>query len=302
MNSLQHHTLEQLTTEILIYKQQTAQNIIEIGRRLIHAKEVLPHGAWGKWLEERVEFSQEQARRLMRVANECSNSTAMLNLPSTKVFALLDVPTEEREQFIQEPHQLPTGETKTVDEMTTRELQETIRAWKAAEKAAAEAQAEKERLAEENKELRQANKELAKFQEPEVVEKQVEVIPPAIEKELARLRSEAKQLQEEKFQLNTQLKLKDMEEKDRIQKARLNKHALDQELTFFISTINTFLRDVARYTLLCDVFTGMHYKKAQEYDEALNRVEDWLRKMRQALPYDRSEAIEITYKEVEMNE
>lgn len=63
---------------------------------------MLPHGEWGKWLEERVEFSYRQAARFMQVAKEFSNvptlaglSTAMWNLPPTKIYALLDLPTEE---------------------------------------------------------------------------------------------------------------------------------------------------------------------------------------------------------------
>lgn len=147
---IQTSDIERLTTEILVYKQQTAVNIIEIGRRLIQAKEMLPYGEWGKWLEERVDFSKEQARRFMRCAEEFSDSTAMWNLPPTKVFALLDVPAEDREQFVQEPHELPTGESKTVDQMTTRELQEAVKARKRAEAKAVQAE-------ERAKEARQGN-------------------------------------------------------------------------------------------------------------------------------------------------
>lgn len=77
---LQQSNLEQLTAEILVFKQQTAVNIIEIGRRLIQVKEILPHGEWGKWLEERVEFSQWTANKFMRAANEFSNCGAFNNL------------------------------------------------------------------------------------------------------------------------------------------------------------------------------------------------------------------------------
>nr|WP_287705079.1 DUF3102 domain-containing protein [Dehalobacter sp.] len=40
---------------------------IEIGRRLKEAKDLLPHGGWGKWLEESVSYSQITADRLMRI-------------------------------------------------------------------------------------------------------------------------------------------------------------------------------------------------------------------------------------------
>ena len=57
----------------------------------------------------------------MRVASECSNISSLKDLGQTKIFALLDVPTGEREEFISEPHEV-NGQAKTVDEMTTREL------------------------------------------------------------------------------------------------------------------------------------------------------------------------------------
>jgi hypothetical protein len=65
-----------------------------------------------------VEFSQAGANRFMKVANECSNSSALTNLSQSKVFALLDLPQEQREEFIA---------TTPVDEMTTRELQQAIK-------------------------------------------------------------------------------------------------------------------------------------------------------------------------------
>lgn len=113
--------LEVIETEIHFYKQQTATGIIEIGKRLIEAKSQLQHGEWGKWLEEKVDFKERTAQRFMQVATEFSNTSTLTDLPKSKIFALLDVPSEERESFIQE---------NNVSEMTTRELQEAIKAKK----------------------------------------------------------------------------------------------------------------------------------------------------------------------------
>jgi hypothetical protein len=62
----------------------------------------------------------------MRVASEFSNSSALTNLNQTKLFALLELPSGEREEFISTPHEV-NGEQKTVDEMTTRQLQQVIK-------------------------------------------------------------------------------------------------------------------------------------------------------------------------------
>lgn len=121
---LQVTNIQQIEAEITLLKQQTAQNIIEIGKRLIKAKELLPHGEWGKWLEEKVSFKERTAQNYMRVAREFSNTNSIADLEQTKIFALLDVPVEEREEFIADNY---------VKNMTTREFKQAIKEKKDAE-------------------------------------------------------------------------------------------------------------------------------------------------------------------------
>ena len=85
MNELQR-PLDVIETEINFYKTQTATGIIETGKRLIEAKEQLPHGKWGKWLEEKVKFSDQTARKFMKIASEYRNSKSPLNLGTKKNF------------------------------------------------------------------------------------------------------------------------------------------------------------------------------------------------------------------------
>ncbi len=122
--------LEIIETEINFYKQQTATGIIEIGKRLIEAKAQLEHGQWGKWLEEKVDFSQDTANRFMKVASEFSNSATLRNLTQSKLFALLSIPSDDRDSFLTTPHSTLSGEEKTVEEMTTREVEKAVKEWK----------------------------------------------------------------------------------------------------------------------------------------------------------------------------
>ena len=108
--------ISQLTAEIVLLKNQTAQNIIEIGKRLVEVKEQLPHGEWGKWLEEKVDFTDRTAQRFIKIANEFP--TSMSHLGTGKLFKLLDVPQDQREDFIQ---------SNPIDEMTTRQLAQAIK-------------------------------------------------------------------------------------------------------------------------------------------------------------------------------
>ena len=105
-------------------------NSIEIGRRLSEAKLCLPHGEWGKWLETSVDYSQSTANNLMRIFDEYganqlalfgeteAKSQALGKLSYTQAVAMLGVPAEEREQFIEE---------HDVENLTTRELQRLVK-------------------------------------------------------------------------------------------------------------------------------------------------------------------------------
>lgn len=125
MNEISNANLFAITAEIKVLKSQTAQNIIEIGKRLIQAKEILPHGQWEVWLETRADISRVTASRFMKIAKEFSNVSPATHLSSSKLFELLALPAEEREVFIQE---------NPVEDMTKKELREAIKAKKDLEK------------------------------------------------------------------------------------------------------------------------------------------------------------------------
>ncbi|ASJ54880.1 hypothetical protein BP422_15680 [Brevibacillus formosus] len=215
---------EVIAAEIRSIDAQTREIVlrsaIEIGNRLNEAKELVAHGEWGAWLEANVQYSQSTANNFMRIAEEYgSNFQAIENLTYTKALALLGVPADEREQFAQE---------NDVDNMSARELQQTIKEKKQLEKelrkiqqAAEKERKEREALAEQvaklQTELADAKilgdaEEAQKLQEalhvaqekvkqlekdlkaqPIDVPVVVEVVPPDIEKELAELRKMAAQ-------------------------------------------------------------------------------------------------------------
>lgn len=126
-------TIEAITGEILDAKRAGGEAILTIGRCLIEAKDMLPHGEWKDWLAERVEFSERAAQRFMRLAREWSNPTALSDLGATKALALLALPEEEREKFV---------EDHNVIDMTTRQLEQAIKERDEARVAAEAAKAE----------------------------------------------------------------------------------------------------------------------------------------------------------------
>ena len=70
MNTLMNNDLLKIEKEIVSMKNRVAQDLIQIGQKLIDAKRLVPHGEWSVWLSEKVGFSQRTANNLMRVAKE----------------------------------------------------------------------------------------------------------------------------------------------------------------------------------------------------------------------------------------
>ena len=91
--------LEQLTVEIKFYVNQWGQNTIEIGKRLIAAKEIVAHGDWQNWLENNFNLSYSTATKFMKCAEKFSNLATSQHLNCSQMFELLALPAEETEKF-----------------------------------------------------------------------------------------------------------------------------------------------------------------------------------------------------------
>lgn len=119
-------TITDITAEIRFYKVQTVQSVIEIGKRLTEAKGMLEHGQWLDWLENQVGLHKRTAQNFMQLAEQFPKAQPVAHLTYTKLLALLAVPEEDREEFLEVPHNVG-GEEKTVAEMSRRELEQVIR-------------------------------------------------------------------------------------------------------------------------------------------------------------------------------
>ena len=164
-------TIEVVTVEIKTIQTQAQKIIlgyaIEIGRRLVEAKQLLPHGGWGEWLKNEVDFSQSTANNFMRIFEEYgadqqsilggeSNSQTLGNLPYTKALALLALPENEREEFV---------ENNDVEQMSSRELQAAIRERDEATKRAEELEKAAAANGEEIQRLQEQREHLEKVME-----------------------------------------------------------------------------------------------------------------------------------------
>jgi len=280
-NEIQISNIQQIEMEIILLKNQTAQNIIEIGKRLNEAKELLPHGEWGKWLEEKVEFSQRNANNFMRVAKEFSNSQTYSNLTQSKIFALLDVPQEEREEFI---------ETNSVEDMTTRELRQAIK-----EKRELEKQVEKL--------TNQKTKVIEKIIEKEIIPDDYERLKrEAINKQYAIEKLEMeKGLLEKKVDLNQREANEYNQLKNQIKTLSQEKSNLSRQINA-ATELSGLVVEVRHY--FNKNFAPVKYSRAiteaskdetvrKNLEEILDIFQDWINEMTQYITDDEIEVIEV---------
>jgi len=121
------NTIDECTAEILQWKNTIGLGAYRIGQALLWAKAKLPHGEFGNWLRDSVDFSVSSAQNFMRIAREVDEGSTLAALPYTKVLALLELPAAEREQFAEEHH---------VEDKTAAEIKRLIREKEEAEKKA----------------------------------------------------------------------------------------------------------------------------------------------------------------------
>lgn len=204
----EYRTPEIVAAEIRQLESQTVKmvlnNSIEIGKRLCEAKEMVPHGEWGKWLKEEINFSQSTANNLMKIYKEYGDSQGQLwgasaksqtlgNLTYSKAVALLAMPAEERESFVEE---------NNVEDMSTRQLQEAIKAREEAEKEKAELSkelAQKDIEAEKNKQSIKTLKEQLKEEKKKAgsVEERIEEVRKEESEQQNKLKKRIKELEKE---------------------------------------------------------------------------------------------------------
>ena len=177
MNELtEKRTPELIGAEIRMYyeagRRVTMLCGIEIGRRLVEAKEMLQHGEWLPWLERETTFSERHAQNYMKVYREYgaaqlglfgpeTNAKYIADLPISKAIALISVPESERVEFAEEVD---------AEHISIRELEQKIR--------------ERDMQLAESEKLREETSELLKTQDGMLAEAKKQIA------ELAKLNEE----------------------------------------------------------------------------------------------------------------
>ena len=187
---IEKRTPEQIGAEIRTYVNAARQILtkcaVEIGRRLVEAKELLPHGEWLPWLQQETDFSERTAQTYMKIFREYGaaqeslfgaevNTQTFADLPISKALALLSVPESDRIEF---------AEVVDAEHISVRELEEKIRDRERQISALQEdVDGERKRL-EESERLRKQSDELLETQDDMLKEAKAQIA------ELAKLNKE----------------------------------------------------------------------------------------------------------------
>ncbi|WP_369040899.1 DUF3102 domain-containing protein [Staphylococcus chromogenes] len=182
MNELQlSNNLTTIETEIKSYQNIAGQSIFEIGRRLKHVKENdLAHGEFGNWLKN-INLDRTQAHRFIKVSEEIKDVGTYQHLGLRALSEIASLPEPERTK----EHVTSSGETKTPDEMTVRELRELKKQIKQRDEQNAQLQSQVEQ-AQRSESIARKQLEEVENREPEVIEREVvkEVVPDDVKRQL----------------------------------------------------------------------------------------------------------------------
>lgn len=205
--------VETVTTEIkmLVTEAQTlALNYaIEIGRRLVEVKQMVPHGDWGNYLKEKVNFSQSSANNFMKIFEEygdsqltffgaTAKSQTLGNLPYTKALKLIAVPADERESFVAE---------NDIANISTRELDKIIKERDEAKNKAEQFEKIKKQLEKAKENEKKVKSQLEELKNnPKVPDDVIDKIKSEAQNEvLGKVENEIKKTEEEKQELEKKL-------------------------------------------------------------------------------------------------
>ena len=154
-------SIEIVTAEIYTIRDNAARvfmdSVVQIGRRLEEAKQLVPHGEWTDYLDTKLGYKPSTAQNYMRIAREFGDGQMGLsgktasdffgNLGYSQLLPLLGLPEEEREQLAEE-HDLAG--------MSSREIAALVKERDEAKAAAAAAQEQADKQGQEVSSARQA--------------------------------------------------------------------------------------------------------------------------------------------------
>ena len=266
-------------------------NLWQLAKVFVDARELVPHGEWGKWLRENADVSEKTAQDMMAAYRRFGGRPQFEQIGRAKAFRLLPLPEGTEESFMRE---------HDVEKMSTREIQEAVKRARAEAKAKLDAAQKRIRELEgrEPQIPQEVTDELRKRSEENArLKGEIERIADSARDNLA----ETMKLRSENAQLTRDVKEQEellREQQDALNKAQedlLNyqsaqargdaEHEHTDELTaeVFGAAVREFMGQCARLPYMGGAFATMGQKERNRYSTALRTIEGFCTQARKAL-------------------
>lgn len=290
---------------------QNINGVFIIGRALRRIQEEkkykteLNYSTFEEYIEDRVGFSRATGYRYIEIANKLSENVSALiqNFSIQKLYLIASAVENEQQalDFIQEKHIIQDKE-KSIDEMSTRELEQVVKEKKEIKK---QLEAEQEYSQELQKAIKEKDKQIQELKqiknEPQIIEKEVikevekNVIPDSIQQQI-------KQLEEQKQELENKLEraegaLKSVKLENNLEKDNMY---YKTNLDLLLADIKTFLDSASKYTYLKEELQKIPNQKKKFIKNGVDRIKDWTVLMEQALDNRQDVVGNIIYGEGEI--
>lgn len=299
-------TIDDLALQAQMFSCGAAMNLLQLGRVLMEAKPLVPHGAWAEWVETNAHLPERRAQEYMQCFRKFGLDQRIAQLGTSQIIALLPMTDEERESLMSR---------EDVTTMTNKELKEAIRqerqkarmeAMSAAEQEIAKAKAEAREAESRAKilQLREAKIPDSVAKEIEETRKQLTIARQNAERfqdmvdRANEMRAEAErkaermaqELSEAEETLNEQQEALNQAQEEllNLQSAQARgetRHDGGSELTLevFGAAVREFVGMCARMPYMAGTFAAMPTREKNGYDELLRTMEGWCGKARQAM-------------------
>lgn len=280
-------TIEILAAQARALKMTINVNMWQLARVFVEAKQIVPHGQWGKWLEENAEVSERTAQDMMQAYKRFGGIPQIEGIGKAKLFRMLPLPDGAVEQFLKE---------NDVSNMSTREIERAVKQ----ARAAADEEIQKERRARMEAEQRAAAAEKAKNQPSAELRSELHNNQTRIaqqEAEIERLAKAGSIAAGEAERLRRELK-EQQAEINWAQQEILNMQSAaakgdaertpESQLTLeaFSSAVRVFIGTCARLPMMRFAFAAMGPDDLREYRVLLETVEKWAKDSREAMDLD----------------
>ena len=294
--------LDGLAMQAQMFSCGAAMNLLQLGRVLTEAKPLVPHGQWIEWVRVNAHLPARTAQQYMQAYTKFGLDNEIAQLGPTQIIKLLPMSDDEREALLSK---------NDVRNMTTRELDDTIRELKA--------QARREVMAEIGDVMETTEQRCYRAeQRVSELEKREPEIPAELTEELRSSRAEVQRLAgvaqdamdkaQSLLRENTRL-AQDMREQEEIlqsQQEALNnaqsellnlksaqargesERRAGDELTIdvFTRAVREFIGLCARMPYMHAAFSAMPQRDKMAYGELLRTIEGWAEGSRQAMNSD----------------